>query len=759
MSGSVAHLIAEYLGYTETFLDRQFRAYRRYEPWIYAERATQLERFPTDRLATLPERWTARLWTLLVGAHWTPWFLPLMRRRNTRVVHAHYGPTALRALPFVWRERWPLVASFYGYDVAFLRAPWRHRRHLVYGACHPLLFRAARRLLVLSRAMRDELVALGAPAARIEIHRNGVDLGRFRPAADHAPDGVPAVLMCGWEVEKKGFAFGFEALARVRRRGRPFRVLYHTARPGPLRPALDRTIERLGLGDLIERVPPEVPPAEVMRRASLILAPSVVASDGDREGVPTVLVEAAASGLPAVASRHTGILRSSSTARPDCVGTGRQALAGALERFSTTRRRRCWWPRGHTSDGADAARHRTAREIYDEVQERSRRPTGGRRRRRRPRTGSSDGRTEGARRRGADLLVAAARPNFMKVAPVCWELQRRGLPFALVHTGQHYDANMSDVFFRDLELPQPHEHLGVGSGTHAQQTAKVMLALEPVLERRRPGWVVVVGDVNSTLAATLTAVKLRIPTAHVEAGLRSRDWEMPEEINRVVTDRVADLLLTPSEDADRNLHAEGVPARRIVRVGNVMIDCLRRYLPDAMARGVAAGLGLAPGKYAVMTLHRPSNVDHGPTLAGILEAVETIARRLPVVLPVHPRTRARLEALGLAGRAREVPGLHLIEPLGYVDFLGLTASAALVLTDSGGLQEESSVLGIPCLTLRENTERPVTVSLGTNRVVGVDPQAIRTAAAEALDRRPAAREIPLWDGRTAGRIVDALTAR
>ena len=357
------------------------------------------------------------------------------------------------------------------------------------------------------------------------------------------------------------------------------------------------------------------------------------------------------------------------------------------------------------------------------------------------------------------LLVAAARPNFMKVAPVCWELQRRGLPFALVHTGQHYDANMSDVFFRDLELPQPHEHLGVGSGTHAQQTAKVMLAFEPVLERRRPGWVVVVGDVNSTLAATLTAVKLRIPTAHVEAGLRSRDWEMPEEINRVVTDRVADLLLTPSEDADRNLHAEGVPARRIVRVGNVMIDCLRRYLPDAMARGVAAGLGLAPGKYAVMTLHRPSNVDHGPTLAGILEAVETIARRLPVVLPVHPRTRARLEALGLAGRAREVPGLSLIEPLGYVDFLGLTASAALVLTDSGGLQEESSVLGIPCLTLRENTERPVTVSLGTNRVVGVDPQAIRTAAAEALDRRPAAREIPLWDGRTAGRIVDALTAR
>jgi UDP-N-acetylglucosamine 2-epimerase (non-hydrolysing) len=361
-----------------------------------------------------------------------------------------------------------------------------------------------------------------------------------------------------------------------------------------------------------------------------------------------------------------------------------------------------------------------------------------------------------ARPPGEILLVAAARPNFMKVAPITWELRRRGLPFSLVHTGQHYDANMSDVFFRDLEMPAADEHLGVGSGTHAEQTARVMLAFEPVLLRRKPRWVVVVGDVNSTMAATLTAVKLHVPTAHVEAGLRSRDWAMPEEINRVITDRVADLLLTPSEDGDENLRAEGVPAERIVRVGNVMIDCLRRCLPAATARGVPASLGLSPGGYAVMTLHRPSNVDDGPTLAGILEAVDAIGRRLPVVLPVHPRTRARLESLGLSGRAQGVHGLRLIEPLGYVDFLGLTAGSALVLTDSGGLQEESSVLGIPCLTLRENTERPITVSLGTNRVVGVAPEAIRRAAAEALDRRPAAREIPLWDGRAAGRIVDAL---
>ncbi|MBN1771376.1 MAG: UDP-N-acetyl glucosamine 2-epimerase, partial [Deltaproteobacteria bacterium] len=249
------------------------------------------------------------------------------------------------------------------------------------------------------------------------------------------------------------------------------------------------------------------------------------------------------------------------------------------------------------------------------------------------------------------------------------------------------------------------------------------------------------------------------PTAHVEAGLRSGDWEMPEEVNRVVTDRVADLLLTPSEDADENLRAEGVPPERIVRVGNVMIDCLLRFLPAARARRTAEGLGLSPGGYAVMTLHRPSNVDHGPTLAGILEAVGNLGRRLPVVLPVHPRTRARLEELGLAGAAREVPGLRLLEPLGYLDFLGLTASAALVLTDSGGLQEESSVLGIPCLTLRENTERPVTVSRGTNRVVGVRPEAIRAAAEEALDHRRETHEIPLWDGRTAERIVDALESR
>jgi UDP-N-acetylglucosamine 2-epimerase (non-hydrolysing) len=330
------------------------------------------------------------------------------------------------------------------------------------------------------------------------------------------------------------------------------------------------------------------------------------------------------------------------------------------------------------------------------------------------------------------------------------------VPFSLVHTGQHYDPNMSQVFFDDLEIPAPTAHLGVGSASHAEQTARVMIAFEPVLKERRPAWVVGVGDVNSTMAAALVAVKLRVPFAHIEAGLRSRDWEMPEEINRVVTDRVSDLLLTPSEDADENLRAEGVSPDRIRRVGNVMIDCLLKYLPVALERRVPESLGLSRAAYAVMTLHRPSNVDEGQTLAGILDAVEQIARNLPVVMPLHPRTRAQLESLGLAERIESIPGLRLIEPLGYLDFLCLMGQCRLVLTDSGGLQEETSVLGIPCLTLRENTERPITMSLGTNQLVGMDPQVILKAAEGALEADLVPRSIPLWDGHTAERIVDAL---
>ena len=358
------------------------------------------------------------------------------------------------------------------------------------------------------------------------------------------------------------------------------------------------------------------------------------------------------------------------------------------------------------------------------------------------------------------INVVGARPNFMKVAPVVEAMRRRAREFAplVVHTGQHYDAQMSDAFFRDLGLPEPDVYLGVGSASHAQQTAAVMQHFEPVVVQERPDWVVVVGDVNSTLACALVCSKLGIHVAHVEAGLRSRDRTMPEEINRVLTDQIADLLLTPSADADLNLLAEGIPPQRIRLVGNVMIDSLFKHLALAGRSKVREELGVAGSDYAVVTLHRPSNVDDAAALRRILSALSRLAARLPVVFPAHPRTRKMIAEFGFddaVGRG----GLLLTEPLGYLDFLRLFSGARLVLTDSGGIQEETTALGIPCLTLRENTERPVTVELGTNRVVGTDPERILREAERALGRERAAeppRVPPLWDGRTADRILDAI---
>jgi UDP-N-acetylglucosamine 2-epimerase (non-hydrolysing) len=362
------------------------------------------------------------------------------------------------------------------------------------------------------------------------------------------------------------------------------------------------------------------------------------------------------------------------------------------------------------------------------------------------------------------INVVGARPNFMKAAPVVEAMKRRDAEFAplLVHTGQHYDREMSDAFFRDLSLPEPDVYLGVGSGSHAAQTAAVMTSFEPILSREKPDWVVVVGDVNSTLACALVAAKLRVAVAHIEAGLRSRDRTMPEEINRILTDQISDLLLTPSEDADRNLLAEGIPRERIRFVGNVMIDSLFANMKRAETSRVREGLGVAGVDYAVLTLHRPSNVDERETFAGILSALEAIAARLPVIFPAHPRTRARLAEFGFDERVRVNSNLRVVEPMGYLDFLRLYSGARLVLTDSGGIQEETTALGIPCLTLRENTERPVTVELGTNRVVGTDQERIVGAALEALSAPAAqaggrARRLPpLWDGHTAERILDAL---
>jgi UDP-N-acetylglucosamine 2-epimerase (non-hydrolysing) len=362
------------------------------------------------------------------------------------------------------------------------------------------------------------------------------------------------------------------------------------------------------------------------------------------------------------------------------------------------------------------------------------------------------------------LHVVGARPNFMKTAPVMAEMARHPDRFEqlLVHTGQHYDYEMSEVFFRDLQMPRPDRFLEVGSGSHAEQTARVMVAFEPVVREWRPDWAVVVGDVNSTPACTLVCAKLGVPVAHVEAGLRSRDRTMPEEINRLVTDQLADLLLTPSRDADENLLREGVAPAKIRFVGNVMIDTLVANLAKAKARPIVAELGLNPGDYVLVTLHRPANVDDAGDLHEVLEALRALGERLPVVFPVHPRTR---QSMGDATAAELSARIKLLDPLGYLDFIALLDAAGVVITDSGGLQEESTYLGVPCLTVRPNTERPVTITEGTNRLVARSREAIVAAAREAM--KEAAREagggpgrrVPeLWDGHAAERIVGVLAA-
>ncbi|MGI8467667.1 MAG: non-hydrolyzing UDP-N-acetylglucosamine 2-epimerase [Pyrinomonadaceae bacterium] len=358
------------------------------------------------------------------------------------------------------------------------------------------------------------------------------------------------------------------------------------------------------------------------------------------------------------------------------------------------------------------------------------------------------------------LNIVGARPNFMKIAPIAREMKRRESDFLplVVHTGQHYDAAMSDSFFRDLGIPKPDYHLEVGSASHTVQTAKIMTAFEPVVLQEKPDWVVVVGDVNSTIACALVCAKLGVKVAHVEAGLRSRDRTMPEEINRILTDQISDLLLTPSRDGDENLLREGISADKIKFVGNVMIDSLFYNLEKAKQLKARENLNLTDKDYAVLTLHRPSNVDERETFSGLLEALISISERLPIIFPAHPRTLGNIEKFGFAERIAN-SNIRLIEPLGYLDFMNLYSAAKMVLTDSGGLQEETTALGIPCLTLRENTERPITISHGTNHLVGVEKEKIKQAAFEILSKNPnsADKKIPpLWDGKTAERICDAL---
>lgn len=361
------------------------------------------------------------------------------------------------------------------------------------------------------------------------------------------------------------------------------------------------------------------------------------------------------------------------------------------------------------------------------------------------------------------LLIAGARPNFMKIAPIIHAIQAHNarcdgevphLEYKLVHTGQHYDAKMSDIFFEELGIPKPDVSLDVGSGSHATQTARVMERIEPVLLDYKPDWIVVVGDVNSTVACALVAAKLGIKVAHVEAGLRSFDRTMPEEINRVVTDAISDLLLTPSVDADETLRREGIPAEKIKLVGNVMIDSLVANLEKARQSTILEYNALQPGNFVYVTLHRPSNVDSEPSLRAIFQNLDTLADEMPVVLPIHPRTRKMLETFGLMPGPNS--GIKMIEPVGYHDSLCLTENARLVLTDSGGLQEETTWFRTPCLTLRPNTERPITITKGSNKLTDTD--ALSDDLSGLLNGPSRRGEVPeLWDGNAAERIIECFT--
>ena len=355
-------------------------------------------------------------------------------------------------------------------------------------------------------------------------------------------------------------------------------------------------------------------------------------------------------------------------------------------------------------------------------------------------------------------LVVGARPNFMKVGPVYFELKKhsRYTPL-LIHTGQHYDKNLSEIFFEQLGFPKPDVYLGVGSGTHGAQTAKIMIAFEQFLLHEMPDLVLVAGDVNSTVACAIDAVKLHIPVAHLEAGLRSFDRRMPEEINRIETDCISSMLLTPSEDADENLLREGISKDKIFLVGNTMIDSLMQYEKKAERTSIIKDIGIKKHSYALITLHRPSNVDDKENLEIILDAFSKIAEKIPLVFPIHPRTRKQLAVFGLEEKANAIANLKLIEPIGYLDFLKLEKYAKFALTDSGGIQEETTVFKVPCLTLRENTERPITIELGTNQLVELNKDAIVQKVNDILEGNCKMGSIPpLWDGHTAERVVQVM---
>ncbi|PEN08388.1 UDP-N-acetylglucosamine 2-epimerase (non-hydrolyzing) [Longimonas halophila] len=356
------------------------------------------------------------------------------------------------------------------------------------------------------------------------------------------------------------------------------------------------------------------------------------------------------------------------------------------------------------------------------------------------------------------INVVGARPNFMKVAPLHRAFQEVGIESLIVHTGQHYDEKMSDIFFTQLEMPEPDVYLGVGSASHAEQTARIMTAFETVIEDETPDLVLVVGDVNSTVACSLVATKMNLPVAHVEAGLRSGDRRMPEEINRIVTDSIADFLFVTEESGVENLKQEGVPDEKVAFVGNVMIDALVSFRKKAAKTHILEELGLDPGTYVAMTMHRPSNVDNREGLGALLSTIERVAASHPVVFPMHPRTANRFKQFGLADDVKKIANLTVLEPLGYLEFLRLMEHAGTVVTDSGGIQEETTFLQVPCLTLRENTERPITIEQGTNELMPLDPEAVAARVDELMGGSLKDGHIPpLWDGNASKRIIQYLT--
>ncbi|MCL2622242.1 MAG: UDP-N-acetylglucosamine 2-epimerase (non-hydrolyzing) [Planctomycetaceae bacterium] len=358
------------------------------------------------------------------------------------------------------------------------------------------------------------------------------------------------------------------------------------------------------------------------------------------------------------------------------------------------------------------------------------------------------------------VCVAGARPNFMKIAPLIEAFRRSGhIKSFLVHTGQHYDEKMSDLFFRELGIPKPDINLGIGGGSHAVQTAEIMKAFEPICLEQKPDAVLVVGDVNSTIACGLVTVKLGIKLIHVEAGLRSNDRTMPEEINRILTDSISDLLFCTEKQGVEHLRAEGVAANKIFLVGNVMIDTLLKNREKAEKSMILEEMGLTPHQFGTMTLHRPGNVDDPMIFSSLINTIETIQKDMPIIFPIHPRTRKNIEAFGLQDKVEHMPNLRLIDPIGYLDFLKLNANALVVLTDSGGLQEEATILKVPCITLRENTERPITCEVGSNQLVGTSPEAILAAYRRIREKQLSEPGVPdLWDGQAADRIADIIVA-